>query len=167
MALRSYCLASYSFFCPLTLCVIIAVKTLTIIVWKTVIKYTVLWCVFFGLKYTCVVFHSFLLFLNRLTRNRRPQKTVRVNFIAVNFQEFSVFKSIDVWMTMLMNHYSVHLILIASALNTYLVSGFAFISPVNSYDFFVNDRSDACYTTVLALMAAFLQKVFMVLRAQW
>lgn len=160
MALHSYCSASYSSCCSLTLCVIIAVKTITIIVWKTIIKYTVFLC-FFGCWGTLVVLHSFLLFLNRLTRNRRPQKTVWVNFIAVNFQEFSVFKSIDVWMTMLMNHYSVHLILIASALNTYLVSGVAFISPVNSDDFFVYDHSDACYTTVLALMAALFYKKFL------
>lgn len=64
-------------------------------------------------------------------------------------------------MTMLMNHYSVHLILIASALNTYLVSGVAFISPVNSDDVFVYDHSDACYTTVLALMAALFYKKFL------
>lgn len=78
---------------------------------------------------------AFFLFWNWLTRNRRAsdrkkQFFFQLIFIAVNFWVcfFSVFKSFDVWMTMLMNHYTVHLILIASALNTYLVSGITFIS---------------------------------------
>lgn len=57
---------------------------------------------------------------------KKIRPLIRVNFRGSQLaaaQDFFllVFKSIDVWMTTLMNHYVVHLILIASALNTYLV----------------------------------------------
>lgn len=128
---------SYSSCCD-SLCVIIAVKTITIIVWKTIIKYTVFLCFFRQLIYTCFCCCNFSCFVSESVNQKwLAQKQFRLNFIAVSFQEFFfVFKSIDVWMTMLMNHYSVHLILIASALNTYLVSGIAFIWPVNLNAFF-------------------------------